>query len=35
MSNYETLKMTVITFEQTDVIRTSPNDNIGGEGDWE
>ena len=35
MNNYETLKMTVIVFEQTDIIRTSSDDNIGEPGDWE
>ncbi len=35
MKNYETLKMTVIMFEETDMIRTSTEDNIGEEGDWE
>ena len=38
MKNYELLEMTLITFTQDDVIRTSgeaSDDNVGGAGDWE
>ena len=30
MNNYQTLQMTVIVFENTDLVRTSNNDNVGG-----
>lgn len=36
MQSYEELKMSVVVFEQTDIVRTSSEDNIGGVGDdWE
>lgn len=36
MNNYQTLQVTVIVFEQTDIVRTSNNDNVGGTNeDWE
>lgn len=36
MTNYEEIEIKVIRFEEDDVIRTSGNDNIVGEGDfWE
>ncbi len=35
MNNYEELKLTVVLFEQDDIVTMSQDDNIGGDPGWD